>query len=84
MPRTVYTTTISLPKGMAKDIKARTRQEGRTVSELMRESFRCYELHHPRKRQVDWAVLNARLKKTSAAGKQVNLSEFLIRDRQSH
>lgn len=85
MPRTVYTTTISLPKSMEKEIKAMAKQEGKTFSEFIRGTVRMYQMQNYRKRpHVSWADLNARLKKISTYGKSVNLSEFLIKDRQSH
>lgn len=84
MSKDICITTISLPKSMAKDMKALSKEQGRTVSELMREAFRYYEMHHPLQKDVDWDELNASLEKISKAGKQVDLSEFLIRDRQSH
>lgn len=85
MPRTVYTTTISLPKSMANDIKTISKQEGKTFSEFIRQAVRLYQIqHYGRRKQVSWEELNASLKRISRSGKQANLSDFIIKDRYSH
>lgn len=87
MPKTVFTTTISLPKSMAASLKEMSRSEGRTTSELVREALRHYQqIHFSRtKTKVDWNTLNQSLKRISRAGRQdISLSEFIIRDRERH
>ena len=86
MPRTVTTTTISLPKTMATRLKALSRRENRTTSELMREALRMYEratTSHKMNRTT-WQKLSTSLKQISRAGKQVDLSNFISRDRNAH
>ncbi|KKU72877.1 MAG: hypothetical protein UX98_C0015G0023 [Parcubacteria group bacterium GW2011_GWA2_47_26] len=86
MPKTVYTTTISLPKSMAADLQEMTLREGRTVSELIREALRHYQRMHSitRGATVDWQVIRSRLKRISKEGSPVNLAEFIARDRRMH
>lgn len=87
MPQTVFTTTISLPKSMAAGLKAMSREEGRTTSELVREALRHYQEMHMRRRaaQARWGTMQKTFKAVSRAGRQdISLSEFLIKDRQSH
>lgn len=86
MPRTVTTTTISLPKTMASRLKALSRHENRTTSELMREALRMYEratASHKMDRTT-WQKLSHSLKRISRVGKQIDLSDFISRDRKSH
>lgn len=86
MPKTVFTTTISLPKSMAASLRRMRREESRTTSELVREALRHYErMHSASYRQgITWSTLRARLKKTSRAGRTVNLAGFIAKDRLSH
>lgn len=91
--RNVTTTTISLPKAMARRARQLSREENRTMSELFRESLREYESRHRRpavrwlnegNRSVSWKKLQTSLKKISRSGRKVSLSEFVARDRLSH
>ncbi|MBI4135438.1 CopG family transcriptional regulator [Candidatus Uhrbacteria bacterium] len=87
MPKTVFTTTISLPKSMAASLKEISRSEGRTTSELIREALRHYQLLHTKQRvaQAQWNEIRKTFKKVSRAGRQdISLSEFVIRDRERH
>lgn len=86
MPRTVFTTTISLPKFMAADLKTMSRAEGRGVSDLMREALRTYEevKGYSFRREVSWDALRASLAHVSRAGKTRNLAAFIARDRRAH
>lgn len=86
MPRTVTTTTISLPKTMAVRLRTLSRHQNRTTSELMREALRMYEratASHKMDRTA-WQKLSASLKQISRAGKQIDLSDFISRDRKAH
>jgi len=91
--RKVTTTTISLPKAMARRARALSRTENRTVSELFREALREYETRQRRpaarwlnegNRSMSWKKLEASLKKISRSGKKVNLAEAVARDRLDH
>lgn len=85
MPRTVYTTTISLPKSMAKDIKAMTKQEGKTFSEFIRQAVHLYQIqHYGRRQQGSWEELRVKLKRISKYGRQIKASEFIAEDRYRH
>lgn len=86
MARTVFTTTISLPKSMAATLKKMEREEGRTTSELVREALRHYERFQRFEggRHVNWETLKKQLKRISRSGKQVDLAAFIARDRLSH
>lgn len=86
MPRTVFTTTISLPKSMAADLKVMTRAEGRGVSELVREALRTYEevRGYSFRKEIAWDALRASLARVSRAGKTQNLAAFIAHDRLAH
>ena len=86
MARTVFTTTISLPKSMAATLKRMERMEGRTTSELIREALRQYERAHrfESSRRISWDQLNKDLARISRAGRKVNLADAIARDRLAH
>lgn len=85
MARTVFTTTVSLPKTMAATMKTMCREEGRTTSELVREALRFYErARRHGSAKVSWTDLKARLTRVGKTGVATNLSEFIIRDRAAH
>ncbi|GEM_PF-2692410 len=88
---TIETTTISLPRELARRARRVSKEESRSMSELFREAFRFYE--HARERQanglafgngVAWKSLRTSLLKISRAGKKQNLSAFIARDRAAH
>lgn len=85
MSKDITITTISLPKAMAKDIKAMSKQEGKTVSELIRRAVQLYQIQNYYKRKdVPWEELQKRLLRVSKSGRQVSLSNFVAKDRYSH
>lgn len=86
MARTVFTTTISLPKSMASDLKEMSRKEGMTTSELVREALRSYKRmrRYHTHGQISWTELQGRLKRVSRSGRRSNLAEFIARDRLVH
>ncbi|MBI4253197.1 ribbon-helix-helix protein, CopG family [Candidatus Uhrbacteria bacterium] len=88
MARTVFTTTISLPKTMAATLKQMEREEGRTTSGLIQEALRHYERFHrfeSGRRHISWNILKKDLARISKAGRQnVNLADAIARDRLSH
>lgn len=86
MARTVFTTTISLPKSMAATLKQMEREEGRTTSELVREALRHYEQFHRfvGRQPVSWKTLDRSLERISKSGKKVDLAAFIAQDRLSH
>lgn len=83
MPRSVVTTTVSLPKSIAADIRRLCRKEGRTTSELMREAFRQYRRAHGAS-SVSWAALKKELARVSKSGKRSDLASFISTDRHAH
>ena len=86
MPRTVFTTTISLPKSMAKTLARMRTWENRSTSGLIRAALQHYERSVPRRKMTPaaWRQLNAQLKRVSAAGKKISLADFVARDRWTH
>jgi len=93
MASRVVTTTISLPKAMARRARVLSHTENRTMSELVREALREYESRHRRpaarwlnegNRSVSWKKLQASLKKISRSGRKVNLAESIAHDRLNH
>ena len=82
--------TISLPATLARRADRVAREEGRTVSELFRESFRLYEREYfarPAQRAkgaIEWKKIKRTLDAVGKSGKQKSLSKFVIRDRLSH
>ncbi len=86
MARTVFTTTISLPKTMATTLKQMERAEGRTTSGLIQEALRQYERFHRFEsgRRINWKTLDKDLKRISKSGKKVDLAAFIAKDRLSH
>ncbi len=85
MSKNTTITTISLPKSMAADLKVLSQEQGRTVSELVREAIRLYQMQQYHRRQsMSWEELRAKLKRISKAGRQIDLDKFLEQDRLSH
>lgn len=93
--RNIETTTISMPKAMARRVRRISRQENRTLSELFRQAFRVYENHKPKRqgmvktvsgqyKKIDWEKMKKDLEEISKAGRKINLSKFIIRNRLSH
>lgn len=80
--------TISLPADIARRAERIALKEGRSVSELFRESFRLYEREYqgmPAARAtINWAVIRRSLKRIGSAGRKINLSAFVARDRYTH
>ena len=87
MPRRVATTTISLPKPMSQQLRLYAKQQGRTISDIIREALsQCYPFLNSRKKQhASWEKLKKELQEISAMGDQtVCLSDFVIKDRELH
>lgn len=82
------TTTISLPRSIATRARQLSRIESRTMSELFREAFRCYETSHRDHRAhhatMTWNQLRPKLDRIARMGKKQSLSAFVIRDRKMH
>lgn len=84
MARTVYTTTISLPKELAKETQLMAKEEGKTFSEFVRQAIRLYQIQHAHRNQVSWDQLNKKLQVIRKSGRRFDSTEFLIKDRLSH
>ena len=59
MPRTTKTITFSLPPEMAEQVQDVMREEGRTMSELIRESLRNYMGEREWLRTIRYEMLRA-------------------------
>lgn len=81
MAKTVFTTTISLPKSMAARLRRMSQKEGRSTSELIRETLREYERAHYRQKP-SWESLKKELLVISRAGKKADLADLIIKERQ--
>lgn len=83
MARTVYTTTISLPKSMAFDAKERAKKQGKTFSEYIRYTLELAKAQE-NTRNIPWEELRAKLKRISTYGRQISGSDFIAEDRYRH
>lgn len=82
--------TISLPLTLARRAERVAGEEGRTLSELFRESFRLYEREYlvrslkREKRTVAWKKIRRTLVAVGKRGARKDLAMFIIQDRASH
>lgn len=85
MARNVITTTISLPKNVAREMKQMSAKKGMTTSELIRDALRHYKrMQRGGMTLHAWSALQKKLRAVSKAGRTRDLSRFIAHDRTSH
>lgn len=81
MAKNVFTTTISLPKPMAQRLLRMSKKEGRSTSEMIRETLREYERTHYQSK-TSWTSLRKQLLKVSQSGGETDLAALIAKERQ--